>query len=349
MRPWKWRRRCPTARQLRHLLAAWMGPHLLGMRRWPRPRLRCVARMRLTCGPRRWAPLAPAFPDAQPLRAGSRPPPPSELLTYPAASLCRKRMQRGQQLLRRPRQRPAPRSSSSVPSATAWAPSARLARSWRCLRRASRWCLWQVGARFGCIKALEQAGLGERGLGTCALAVCRRSAGTPSDARCSGHECRVAGGRGAAVRRQPPAHRRQGRVRGGTGRAAARRRQARHPGRLPGGGCRTWGVVPCHDAFHRIRMQRRELCPSHCPPSPPPFWYHPQTFLQPEQLDAEDSWYCGRCKAHVQADKKLDLWSLPDTLVVHLKRFSYSRSAARCTLPGLGMLPPPWASPAVAC
>lgn len=27
----------------------------------------------------------------------------------------------------------------------------------------------------------------------------------------------------------------------------------------------------------------------------------------------------------VQADKKLDLWSLPEVLVVHLKRFSYSR------------------------
>lgn len=50
-----------------------------------------------------------------------------------------------------------------------------------------------------------------------------------------------------------------------------------------------------------------------------------ETFLHPEQLDAEDSWYCGSCKQHVQADKKLDLWSLPDVLVVHLKRFSYSR------------------------
>lgn len=50
-----------------------------------------------------------------------------------------------------------------------------------------------------------------------------------------------------------------------------------------------------------------------------------QAFLQPEQLDAADSWYCGRCKEHVRAEKKLDLWSLPELLVVHLKRFSYSR------------------------
>lgn len=28
-----------------------------------------------------------------------------------------------------------------------------------------------------------------------------------------------------------------------------------------------------------------------------------------------------------QADKKLDLWTLPEVLVVHLKRFSYTRCA----------------------
>lgn len=28
-----------------------------------------------------------------------------------------------------------------------------------------------------------------------------------------------------------------------------------------------------------------------------------------------------------QADKKLDLWALPEVLVVHLKRFSYSRTS----------------------
>uniref|UniRef100_A0A674JI72 Ubiquitin carboxyl-terminal hydrolase n=1 Tax=Terrapene triunguis TaxID=2587831 RepID=A0A674JI72_9SAUR len=35
--------------------------------------------------------------------------------------------------------------------------------------------------------------------------------------------------------------------------------------------------------------------------------------------------YCPNCKEHQQATKKLDLWSLPPVLVVHLKRFSYSR------------------------
>ncbi|WZY80903.1 hypothetical protein YC2023_027287 [Brassica napus] len=35
--------------------------------------------------------------------------------------------------------------------------------------------------------------------------------------------------------------------------------------------------------------------------------------------------YCPGCKEHRQAIKKLDLWRLPEILVIHLKRFSYSR------------------------
>eukprot|EP00887_Chlorella_sp_A99_P007535 scaffold2.g7535.t1 len=48
-------------------------------------------------------------------------------------------------------------------------------------------------------------------------------------------------------------------------------------------------------------------------------------YLEPERLDADNSWYCSRCKEFVQANKKLDIWSLPDVLIVHLKRFSHSR------------------------
>ncbi|GFS44516.1 ubiquitin-specific protease 9 [Actinidia rufa] len=44
-----------------------------------------------------------------------------------------------------------------------------------------------------------------------------------------------------------------------------------------------------------------------------------------EPLGPDDMWYCPRCKEHRQATKKLDLWRLPDILVFHLKRFSYSR------------------------
>ncbi|XP_039531095.1 ubiquitin carboxyl-terminal hydrolase 15-like isoform X4 [Pimephales promelas] len=50
-----------------------------------------------------------------------------------------------------------------------------------------------------------------------------------------------------------------------------------------------------------------------------------ELFTTKEKLGAADPWYCPTCKQHQQATKKLDLWSVPPVLVVHLKRFSYSR------------------------
>ncbi|XVE96263.1 hypothetical protein REPUB_Repub02eG0205800 [Reevesia pubescens] len=48
-------------------------------------------------------------------------------------------------------------------------------------------------------------------------------------------------------------------------------------------------------------------------------------FLQEEPLGPDDMWYCPRCKKPQQANKKLDLWRLPEILVIHLKRFAYSQ------------------------
>lgn len=50
-----------------------------------------------------------------------------------------------------------------------------------------------------------------------------------------------------------------------------------------------------------------------------------EAFLKEEPLGPDDMWYCPSCKGHRQATKKLDLWRLPEILVIHLKRFSYSR------------------------
>lgn len=50
-----------------------------------------------------------------------------------------------------------------------------------------------------------------------------------------------------------------------------------------------------------------------------------EAFLKEEPLGPEDMWFCPGCKQHRQATKKLDLWRLPEILVIHLKRFSYSR------------------------
>jgi ubiquitin carboxyl-terminal hydrolase 4/11/15 len=35
--------------------------------------------------------------------------------------------------------------------------------------------------------------------------------------------------------------------------------------------------------------------------------------------------YCSSCKQHQLATKKLDLWMLPEVLIIHLKRFSFSK------------------------
>ena len=43
-----------------------------------------------------------------------------------------------------------------------------------------------------------------------------------------------------------------------------------------------------------------------------------------EVLGPDDLWYCPKCKEGVQARTRLDLWALPEVLVIHLKRFLHS-------------------------
>lgn len=50
-------------------------------------------------------------------------------------------------------------------------------------------------------------------------------------------------------------------------------------------------------------------------------------FSKPEKLGEEDMWYCPRCQKHVQAIKTMQIWKVPDILVVHFKRFSNARTA----------------------
>ena len=50
-------------------------------------------------------------------------------------------------------------------------------------------------------------------------------------------------------------------------------------------------------------------------------------FCQPERLDDDNLWYCNRCKDHVPATKTMQLWRLPNILIVHLKRFSFSHAS----------------------
>jgi len=47
--------------------------------------------------------------------------------------------------------------------------------------------------------------------------------------------------------------------------------------------------------------------------------------MQEEVLKGDDKWYCGKCKNHVVATKKMEIYSSPDYLIIHLKRFSHTR------------------------
>ncbi len=42
-----------------------------------------------------------------------------------------------------------------------------------------------------------------------------------------------------------------------------------------------------------------------------------------ETLRSTDKWFCSKCKEHVEATKKIDVFRLPNVLVIHLKRFVY--------------------------
>ncbi|XP_016323712.1 ubiquitin carboxyl-terminal hydrolase 11-like [Sinocyclocheilus anshuiensis] len=50
-----------------------------------------------------------------------------------------------------------------------------------------------------------------------------------------------------------------------------------------------------------------------------------ELFTTVETLEEENPWYCPTCKKHQLATKILDLWSLPEVLIIHLKRFSYTK------------------------
>ena len=46
-----------------------------------------------------------------------------------------------------------------------------------------------------------------------------------------------------------------------------------------------------------------------------------EEFQQEETLGKNETWYCAKCKDHVRAQKKLDVWNTPEVLCIHLKRF----------------------------
>jgi len=54
-----------------------------------------------------------------------------------------------------------------------------------------------------------------------------------------------------------------------------------------------------------------------------------ENFISPEHLDEDNKWYCPRCRERVRARKTMEIWRLPNVLVVHLKRFEYRHALRR--------------------
>jgi len=46
-------------------------------------------------------------------------------------------------------------------------------------------------------------------------------------------------------------------------------------------------------------------------------------YLRQEELTGDNKWYCEKCKDHVDATKKIDIWVMPPILIIHLKRFRH--------------------------
>lgn len=61
-------------------------------------------------------------------------------------------------------------------------------------------------------------------------------------------------------------------------------------------------------------------------------------FSYPDKLDELNEWFCPKCRKLVPAAAKLDIWSVPDNLILHIKRFvykdgSYSKIGSNIRIP----------------
>jgi ubiquitin carboxyl-terminal hydrolase 4/11/15 len=82
------------------------------------------------------------------------------------------------------------------------------------------------------------------------------------------------------------------------------------------------GVPFVHDPTTEAKRQRRELRKKNGITLEDCFM---ETGKR-EKLSEDNAWYCNRCKELRQATKTLEIWTCPDIVVVHLKRFGGTRS-----------------------
>ncbi len=48
-------------------------------------------------------------------------------------------------------------------------------------------------------------------------------------------------------------------------------------------------------------------------------------FTKEEMLEKDEKWLCPICKDFKASSKKIDIWKCPNILIIHLKRFKYTR------------------------
>jgi ubiquitin C-terminal hydrolase len=48
-------------------------------------------------------------------------------------------------------------------------------------------------------------------------------------------------------------------------------------------------------------------------------------FSMSDVLDEHNQWFCPRCRTHVCAEKTMQVWSVPECLILHLKRFTATK------------------------
>lgn len=74
-------------------------------------------------------------------------------------------------------------------------------------------------------------------------------------------------------------------------------------------------LVEEHSSVRQLRTQSMQ---GGCPLSLEDCLNH---YTKAETLSVEDAWRCPHCQQYLPVVKTLDVWSLPDILVVHFKRF----------------------------
>ncbi|KAI8927686.1 hypothetical protein BC831DRAFT_159468 [Entophlyctis helioformis] len=75
-------------------------------------------------------------------------------------------------------------------------------------------------------------------------------------------------------------------------------------------------------ADHYFDMEKdREIMPGHMDQPSPTITPLDKCMVEHFEEEEVEDWYCSRCKGLRNGMKKLDLWKLPEVLIVHLKRF----------------------------